>query len=109
MQLVLKFILISELTQDLIIASHIKNLYEKLLEENLLTIILPYSRIQISQISKKIQLSEEDVLKKLSEMILDKKIEGTLDQGAGFLIIFDEIKCDVLSFYLKIEFVLIRQ
>lgn len=65
-------------------------LYDILLEENLFKIIEPYSRVQIDHIAKTINLTVEQVQKKLSELILDKKIEGTLDQGNSCLILFDD-------------------
>lgn len=86
----------NEIQGDSILRLHIKSLYESLIEQNLFKIVEPYSKVQISFISKQIGLAEGDVQAKLSEMILDKKFNGTLDQGNGCLIIFSEDKVDNL-------------
>ncbi|MGH0118209.1 UNVERIFIED_CONTAM: hypothetical protein FKN15_050804 [Acipenser sinensis] len=66
-----------ELRDDPIISTHLAKLYDNLLEQNLIRVIEPFSRVQ------------GDVERKLSQMILDKKFHGILDQGEGVLIIFD--------------------
>ena len=71
---------------------HISNLYDTLLEDNLRKIIEPYSEVQIDYIAKQIGLPLSSVQMKLSEMILDEKINGTLDQGKGSLTMFEEIE-----------------
>jgi len=83
-----------ELCEDPIITSHFNTLYDNMLQQNLCRIIEPFSRVQVEYIAKLINLAKETVETKLSQMILDKKFNGILDQGAGVLIIFDDVESD---------------
>jgi len=83
-----------ELTEDPIIERHLNDLYENLLEENLSKIIEPFSQVEISHVADLIKLSIDKVERKLSQMILDKKLNGILDQGNDCLIVFDEPPTD---------------
>lgn len=80
-----------ELKEEKIVNWHLNDLNETLLEQNLLRILEPFSRVELSHVAELMELPAERTLQKLSEMILDNKLKGTLDQGIGVLIIFDEI------------------
>jgi len=75
---------------DLFIKSHLEALYDSLLQDNLCKIIEPYSRVEVEHIATLIDLPHAQVHKKLSQMILDRKFHGILDQGAGCLVVFDD-------------------
>jgi len=79
-----------ELLEDPVIKRHFFYLYNTLLEDNLKKIIEPYSEVQIDFVASSIGLPMERILQKLSEMILEEVIMGTLDQGRNCLIIFEE-------------------
>jgi 26S proteasome regulatory subunit N6 len=84
----------AELEDDVIVRAHLDSLYDTMLEQNLCRIIEPYSRVQVSFIASTIKLPIQQVEKKLSQMILDKKFSGILDQGDGVLIVFEETPVD---------------
>lgn len=83
-----------ELEEDVIVRAHLGTLYDNMLEQNLCRIIEPYSRVQVDFVSQSIKLPKLQVEKKLSQMILDKKFHGILDQGEGVLIVFEEAVVD---------------
>lgn len=78
------------LLNDFFLKFHLKNLHDELLEKNIKKIIEPYSVVEINFITKTIGIESNEILNKLSQMILDKKINGILDQGRGSLIIYEE-------------------
>ncbi|KAF2862231.1 PCI-domain-containing protein [Piedraia hortae CBS 480.64] len=83
-----------ELGRDRFVASHLQHLYDSMLEQNLIKVIEPFSRVEISHVASIVGLDAPQVERKLSQMILDRVIVGVLDQGAGVLVIYDESERD---------------
>ncbi|KAK9453151.1 hypothetical protein V1511DRAFT_473348 [Dipodascopsis uninucleata] len=84
----------TELSSDQIIRSHFSALYDTLLEQNLVRIIEPFSCVEIAHVANIVGLDTRQVEGKLSQMILDKVFYGVLDQGNGWLLVYDEPRSD---------------
>jgi 26S proteasome regulatory subunit N6 len=86
----------AELIDDPIVNTHLNELYDNLLEQHLLRIIEPFSRVEISHVAQLINIARDKVERKLSQMILDKKLNGILDAGKDCLVVYDDVKQDKL-------------
>lgn len=75
---------------DVVIKFHVSDVNDALVEQNLLRILEPYSVVEVDHVSKTIELSKERTTQKLSEMILDQKLNATLDEGNGVVVLFSE-------------------
>ena len=80
----------TELFSDPFIKHHLFRLYDSMLEQNLIKVIEPFSRVEIAHVAKMVGLDVGQVERKLSQMILDKVVTGVLDQGSGCLIVYEE-------------------
>ncbi|KAJ7074469.1 proteasome regulatory particle subunit [Mycena amicta] len=83
-----------ELSSDPTIRSHLAALYDTLLEQNLLRIVEPYSVVELEYVSETVGQGRQDVEAKLSQMILDKVLNGVLDQGRACLLVYDATEAD---------------
>merc|ERR1712157_213879 len=79
-----------QLSEDPVIEYHLSDLNETMLEQNVLRILEPFSRVEISHVAELVEMPLPRTQAKLREMILDKKLHGTLDQGIGVLIVFEQ-------------------
>ena len=67
-----------QLEGDAIVKRHLDDLFKALLEQNLLRIIKPYSKVQVAHLATLIALDAATVEREISQMILDKKVAGAL-------------------------------
>lgn len=82
--------------QDELILKHLTILYDILLTKNLIKIIKPFDCIEVQHISNLIGMPYTDIELKISQLILDGKIVGKLNQDLGYLYIFDNSKEDAI-------------
>ncbi len=84
------------LEMDPLIKHHLDHLYNQLLESNLAKIIEPFSCVEIEHVADLISLPLPKVERKLGQMILDKKLNGILDQGQGQLLLYEPEPADAI-------------
>ena len=82
---------LNEINNDLVIKNKLNELKNKLLEQNLLRLLEPFEIVEISHIANLIKLPINTIQNKLSQMILDSKFNGILDQGTGSIKVFQQI------------------
>ncbi|EAN99210.1 putative proteasome regulatory non-ATPase subunit 6 [Trypanosoma cruzi] len=82
---------------DEVLQRRLTEMYTSLLERHLLKLLEPYSRVQISYLAYLLKLDVETVESQVSQLILDKKLAGIVDQQHQCVVVFDEQDAKVAS------------
>jgi 26S proteasome regulatory subunit N6 len=69
------------LSTDPIVLAHLHNLYDSLLEKNLLQICRPYSHVPIAALAQECRLPPAQIELKICQMILDERLSAVIDDG----------------------------
>lgn len=80
------------LLRDEVIGRQLREMYDTLVERHLLKVIRPYNRVQIAFLASLLQLDPAPVEARVSQLILDKKLAGIVDQQHACLVVFDEVE-----------------
>eukprot|EP00796_Vickermania_ingenoplastis_P006245 gene6245-4494_t len=76
--------------QDEVVLRQLTDMYDALMERHLLKLILPYHRVQIQYLADLLGQDRNDVELRISQLILDQKIHGIVDQELHCLCVFED-------------------
>ncbi|KAH9593235.1 Proteasome component (PCI) domain [Trypanosoma melophagium] len=76
--------------EDDVLQRRLTEMYNSLLERHLLKLLEPYSRVQVSYLAELLKLDVDAVESQVSQLILDKKLAGIVDQQHQCVVVFDE-------------------
>ena len=75
----------ADILGDPFIAAYIDDLLRTVRLKSLLSICAPYKSVKLDFLAMKLSVSNEEIRSLLSELILEEKLEGQIDQINGFL------------------------
>ncbi|VDO28354.1 unnamed protein product [Haemonchus placei] len=78
-----------ELLCDQVVAAHSRELRDNMLEKEICRVIEPYSEIDLSHIVRCVGMTQKQIEKAISMMLLDKKFFGVIDQHNGTVHVYE--------------------
>nr|CDJ89185.1 Proteasome component region PCI domain containing protein [Haemonchus contortus] len=78
-----------ELLCDQVVAAHSRELRDNMLEKEIARVIEPYSEIDLSHIVRCVGMTQKQIEKAISMMLLDKKFFGVIDQHNGTVHVYE--------------------